>query len=835
MRLLFWIRLSARLARDSRKWWAAVVFGAAVMVVTTTYLVFQSLVVSPQQLLDRDLGRYSAAIGYGTRPVQPGTDWPAAMTRALQSAGFVDAFVSLSVLGVAVSSDQVSVREGAWAENPFPRRFILRQGDWADQPGEVVVAMRDLDRAPRVGERLQLLSGRMELDVVGIATDRFAGDVTTYLVGRGTWAAVPRSTAKRFPMVSAMPMVYWDGSRRRDMVKAFAEAHPDSARLSLDVVRGSLVPAAVLLEQNRGQSADSGNIFAYALPSFGVPLVGAVVWLGLVGRRLLRHRRQLIDLGVRPGAAALVPVGAAIGPLALATVAGVGAGVAVAVGGRPVVASWHEQPLSPLVLPWDPLIKGALVLIVTAVVAFGWLWWRRPGSAHDRERARGWRRPGHRRLAREFRRWLAVLAFVGAMVALPVASSVTVAMGLAATCVVLGAALAPDALAAVIRVLPSRDFRLRMGARQLRSSAPAAAGTAVIAATIGSAIAFTILLSTMIATMDDRQTPEVLPGQVIINSGDGAVHSPAAPEAVRVVESLDVTDRTEAVQLRFAGSDDESQPRVVLKDSDEYVMALDTLEQAKALLGDEWDDRYDNALRSGGLVRWLNAEEGEESTGSAVTLTYEGEPAPLARLNAVNADWPHVDWARGVSALTLSSTMRRHQLPLTDGEMILTGASDSVAAEIRAALRERGLDEDLAVGYREPPPPIPPAGLVATAVLLAATALLMITVSSASRVAELRPTLGVLLANGVPPSWIRQCVLFQEAVVLVVGAGVGAVFGVIPILVSVPRFSGYWTVSLPWGQIAVLLLACVLGSAAAALLSAWRLQPEIQGTRGSPS
>jgi len=83
----------------------------------------------------------------------------------------------------------------------------------------------------------------------------------------------------------------------------------------------------------------------------------------------------------------------------------------------------------------------------------------------------------------------------------------------------------------------------------------------------------------------------------------------------------------------------------------------------------------------------------------------------------------------------------------------------------------------------------------------------------------------------VPPRWIRECILVHETTVLLVGAGVGAVFGSVSVLATVPRFSGYWTVSLPWGQIALLLFACVLGSAVAGLLSVRRLKPEIRGTR----
>lgn len=832
MRPSFGLRLSARLARDRRKWGAAAVVGVAALVVTTAYLVLQSLVVSPGQALDRDLGRYGASIGFGTPAIKPGTDGLATLSDGLRSAGFTNFFASLSVMGVHLDGVRVDVREGDWSQKPYPRRYLLQEGEWADQPGEVTVAMRDPERAPAIGARVSLLSARMDLTVVGVADCPFAGDTTIYLIGSGTWASVPPTTARAFPDVEALPVVLWDGTRVGEMVDTFAAAHPQRAPVRRSLVRQSMFGAADVVDDSRDDAADRGNPYAYAIPSLSLPALAVVLWLGLLWRKLLGNRRQLIDVGVPPRAAAGVTLGATFPSLALALLAGVGVGTAVAAVTRPLVETWHKEPLSPLVWPWDPLLRCGVVAMAGVVAAFAGLWWWRTGSVSARRRTRRGR-PRTGRLIREIRRWVAVLGFLGIVAALPFASSVTASMLLAAASVLLGAALAPDALAAATRILPNNDFRLRLGGRQLRSSGPASAGVSVIAATVGCSIAFTILLSTMIATMDSRQTPDVLPGQVIIYSPDGGMHAPSSPEALQTLRSLHLEDRAEAVQLRFLSPEDHDKRHVVVANDEEYVMAVDSVDQAAALLGDAWEDRFGSVLRAGGLVRWLNRAEGETAApgDATVVFTLEGRRRPLAELKALSVDWPRVDWARGVAGMILTSTARSHDLPLSEGELILTSAPDSLAPEIQAALRDAGLDEQLVAGYQKPPPPIPPTGLAATAVLLAVTALLMITISAAGRVAELRPTLGVLLANGVPPRWIRQCVLYQEAMILLVGLGVGVLSGVLPVLASVPRFEGYWVISLPGSQIAALLTACVLGTAAAALLSARALRP---GLHGSP-
>lgn len=824
------VRLSLRLARDTRKWWAAVVFGAAAMVVTATYLVFQSLVVSDQQLLDRDLGQYSASIGYGTRDIQPGVDGLRAISQALRARAFDDAFVSLSVTDVP----EGGVREGDWSATPFPSRYILQQGEWADEPGEVVVAMNSPEDYGDLsaGSDIELLSGRLQLRVVGVATDRFAGNSTTYLTGPGTWATVPRSTAEKFPHVTAMPIVYWEGSRQRAMAEAFVAGHPNPAGLRLDVVRGSVLPAAMLIEANRGESADQGNLFAYAVPSIGVPLLSALLWWGLVRRRLLGHRKQLLDLGLRPGTTAWVTVGAALPALVVAMLCGTGLGVVTAAATRPLVAAWHDQPLSPLVWPMDPLVRSCAVAAACVIAAYVGLRLRRNGvNPLDKISAQRERRTVRRLGGRSIRRIIAVFAFAVVLATTPMASSVAVAMVLAAACVVLGTALAPGALTAMLRLLQADDFRLRLAARQLAVSSAASTGTAVIAGTVGAAIAFTILLSTMIASQDSRQTPAVMPGQIMIPAAANLVGTPPANEVWRVVESLEITDQAEAiVRLRYLTPDVASESHVVVDGGDGFVLAVDSVDQVEALLGAEWEERFAAILESGGLIRWLDAEEADAEDESSVQLNIQGEREMLAKLEAIAVYEPRVGWAAPVDAVTLTSTARQHGLPLSEGQAMLTGTADKLIGDVQTALRAQGLDTALVVGYQEPPPPIPPTGLAATAALLAATALLMMTVGTAGRVSDLRPSLGALLANGVPTRWIQQCVLFQEGTILIVGLAVGTVFGSLPILASIPRFEGHWVVSTPWSQIAVLLLACVVGSGAAAFIAALRLRPAVRGS-----
>ncbi len=693
-----------RLVRDRRKWWSALPLAAAAALVTATYLVMQSLVLSPPQVLDQDLGAFGASAGFGTETIGPGTTALTDLGSAVRAAGFDDSLATMTLVGVRWGAERAVVREADWSRTPFPARYSLATGAWADEPGEVVVAVRDPGTAPRPGETVDLLSGRMPLTVVGVAEDRFTADTPTLLTGPDTWSAVPADTAALFPAVSAYPVVFWDGSREQAMGRAIAThlrpvADPARADRLRALVEDSVVRPSDLIA-NAPRAADTGNSLAYAVPSVAISLVGALVAAGLLLPTLARNRVRLREAGVPPRTSALLPALAALPPMLTALVVGVALGAVLAAAARPVVHAWHDQPLSPLTVPLDPVAKllASVVLVLSVLV----VWTTRSATAPAAPAPGGGSKPTRERTSRDLRHWVAVLAGVGVLAALPRASSPTAAMVLATLSIAVGAALAPDVLARVARRLPDRDFRVRLGVRQLGASTSSAQTTLLATVVVGCSIAFTVLLSTMIATMDGRQTPDVLPGQVIVADRASPV-LPVPAGARRAVEASGALAEATAIPLAFATRGIEGEPgarTVALDDLSGYVLAVDTVAQARSLLGAEWDDGYAAALADGGVIRWSDTEVLPGSDGTA-TLSVP-RTATSVTVDAVDRRRPRVDWARGRSGLTLVPVLREAGLPVARGAVLLADAPTSLAADLRATLRDLGLDQDLVTGYADP-------------------------------------------------------------------------------------------------------------------------------------
>ena len=89
----------------------------------------------------------------------------------------------------------------------------------------------------------------------------------------------------------------------------------------------------------------------------------------------------------------------------------------------------------------------------------------------------------------------------------------------------------------------------------------------------------------------------------------------------------------------------------------------------------------------------------------------------------------------------------------------------------------------------------------------------------------LRDHIGMLTAIGATQRWTTALLLYQQVVVLLIGAGLGLVISVVPVAAAVWRIPGF-ALDLPWSQSLLLGAAVLAGCVAATLLSARRLHPE---------
>lgn len=249
--------------------------------------------------------------------------------------------------------------ETVWGRKPTAGRMELLSGRWPVEPGEVAVT-------PSIGSgegsSLRSVVGPNTLTVVGIANLTYSSHREAVLAAPGTWAAWPvtRAAAERADLTANRQLLFEAPDPAGTCERLLADKSLAGDGLSCETRQSAMQEAAnespvrFLLEQG--------------LPALGVQLLGAVLCAGLLTRLLRRTMKPLADVGLSSRALRITGlVQAAIGG-AIATIAGVLAGVGLALLLRPLLASKINHPLSPVVTPGSALLGSILALVVTVTM-----------------------------------------------------------------------------------------------------------------------------------------------------------------------------------------------------------------------------------------------------------------------------------------------------------------------------------------------------------------------------------------------------------------------------------------------------------------------------------
>lgn len=799
-----------------------------VMVVTSAllfgiFVTLSSLTLSGAQAVERDLGRFGAAVHLGAveeLAVAPGDRdvrrQLVAAGRAAGVNGLAIELISLDVRPTGINPPRTYYSEAPWQSLPFPERFSLRSGRWPARPGEVAVTNAHVVGL-RANERLSVLSGRHEFRVVGTVRDRY-GRFLSILAAPGTWAALDPSVLDAFPTLAASARVLAPAEHVDALVATLAGSLARRPGAQADsTLRAALLSATTTEDEllhKRERSWVDRIPAAYSVPFFVFPLLATFLVFGLNDRRLRRNLSVLTDLGVGGGQAVAGMALALTAWTLIAALAGAVLGLAVAIAARPILQALHPLPLSPVQGLEGPAVR-LLAMTVTGAIASA-LALR---ASHGVRRAESGRpRPDRVRRWRDLRHILAVLAACVSVLQVAQLQSAANASVLAATLTLAVLLLAPETLGCALRALPERAARPRLARRQLLADRRRAViATATLAAVLGLPLGFLTLLDTTFRTLEVDLAPEVLPGQLAVRGLGGTLVPPSPAVASMVRHTLDSSDT--AIPLRYLYSDTTF---VYVAGTDGgFVLALDTPAQVAALLDRRLPSRATETLRRGGMLVW----EGSGRLSSVVLIAEEEGRGPVSTrpLPVVHIAAPVVEWRGGARGILLTETARRLRLPVSDGARFYTGLSDGDVSAARRAVLEAGLDPEQVRGYEPPRSRVPPVALYAAAAGLTLLALLTCLAVARSQAAALRGYLGTLIAIGLSTRWARQVLLIEQAVIMGVATLLAAVIAIPPVLLAVWQLPGY-VLGIPWSWLGSVLAVVYLGSFLAILSASRRLR-----------
>jgi hypothetical protein len=834
--LRFVLRLARRFTRSQALARSTMIVFISALFVMAMFITLKTLSLSGAQVADRDVGRFDASVGYGSVVLPPGDDiFGATLRERAIAAGASEAILVLSATDVQLPTTparDVTMLEADWQSRPYPARYQLLSGRWPNHPGEVIVTEPE-DVAAVAGETMPVLGGRVKLQIVGTANDRYA-NTTNLLVAPGTWDSIDPKLVDGFRSLGAQPFLLWAGEERDAVMAAFTAAAQDwasrtgAASADPDAVTASLMTRQDLLVQPEKTWVERTPA-GYTVPSLLLPVGAVLLVFGLNSRRFRITVASLVSLGVRPVNAVAGLTLAAMAWCLAAAALGALAGTAIGVGVRALIAQLRDRPPGPIDALAAPTLRLLALILLTGLCASLVLLHERRGAAHpttQRGRRRRWiSAPVVVRRARDARHLLAVAAWCATAVYASQVDSTAKAMILAGVVTAAVLLVIPDVVGLLLRVLPESGPRRRLTRRQLAAD-PRRVGAALTALTVllGASLSFFTLLSTIIKTLDQQAFPDVLPGQVLL-ADRASITLPPRPEVLQAADTSGTLSGLPRLELGYAFTTDDTTGNVTRSatrsDQIGSLLAVETPAQAEQLIGHRLDPAQSSTLTSGGLLIWADAPDPPKGPAARTRLDIRSGDALLGRtpdLPAASVTVDLADWRGGTDGVLLRSTGQNLGLPLRAGPIMVTGVSDEQAKVLQDAVGRAGMDARSVRIYVPPPSPIPPAAVLVTAVGLALLALAAVLAATRAQARTLRSYLARLVAIGIPPSWAKHVLLYQHGILIVVSSLLGLIIALIPTTILAYRVPGF-ILSIPWGQLLTLLAVIYLATTLAALHS----------------
>ena len=785
-------RLAARFARSGPVRPSALALTIAAMVLVLSFTTLQSLGLSRAQLADRDLAGYDGSV-QSLAPVRDDGSVATAVEDALEGAGASRVMTELMSYDLHPdydSSQLLVYLENEWAQGARGDRFELADGRWPTRPGEVVVTEPVAARAN--GPELVVMSGRTRLDVVGTVEDRYGRRANEVLGAPGTWAGQNwKEIAPAFPNASATPTFFWSGITPDEAIAAVAAA-TQADEEGEAAIRLSMASRDALLA-DPSQSMVDGYPLAFTVPSWVLPIVLPVLAMLGAERRSRPALEAMRGVGIRTREAATALWLGAASRLVVAAFSGVVAGAVLGWLIRPILARVANQPLSDYPWPWMPSLRILGLTLATAVVSLLVAILRRRRTRTSVETA--FAVPNN-----SFGAVRTVFAAVLIIAVLWGAQTVSTLFGLIPLTVVLallvGVCVGPLVRAVAAR-LPDSGPRRRLAKRQLQMNhRQAVTAVTAIALMGGMALTMLVLIASVQATARTLLATPVASGQVQLTTGN--LFGPPPDDVVRVAEEAAPT----AIEIKqfVMGTPDKSVD--ARPDGLGSVLALETADEIELLCG-TLPPPAGTTLNDGGAV-FL------DSTPDDPTPLWYGEGNPTAAIPATHLECP--GWSSQTAALTLTSTAKALDLPMTLSSVVLVDVDTATARGIRDAVEAAGYPANL-VQFAEPPdaPATPLAALLAAAV---ACIFAGITVGTAirSQTRELRSLQAGMRALGLGSTWSAGVLTLQTVYIVVAGLALALVVALVPALVGGLQLDDA-SVVIPWPSLALGTLLIFLPTA----------------------
>ncbi|MET8831337.1 hypothetical protein ABZX40_39950 [Streptomyces sp. NPDC004610] len=843
-------RLAWRLGRRQGQWIGAssTVFVAGLFTMAM-FIALSTLSLSGAQEADRDLGRFDA-LASAEMALPPGSKTPApAMAEAAKQAGANESAAFLTALDVQLAvtpARNVTLLEGKWKPNLYPDVYELTAGRWPQHPGEIVVSDPG-DVKAAAGQTLTVL-GDVRLRVVGVADNHYTS-TSALLAAPGTWSGLDPNLAEGYPSLAAQPYLLWTGGPEQTVMDAVAEtltSYSDGSSSQEAMGGPELLPGPPTLRaQLETKAADywiEKSPAGYAIPAVLVPIGAVLLMFGLVDRRLRRTTETMVSVGLRPATTVAAVSFACVAWCLAAATAGAAAGVATGWALRPLLAYLQDRPAGDVEGMTGAATQLLALVATTGVLTGAGLFLARRTrseqphptntSPAQQPRAKNLRKKSAATVVRDVRQlaalgvWCVCTVYTATLLDTP-----SEGMFLTALITVAVVLTLPEFFGLATRLFTERDARRRLARRQLQADRRRAqAALAVLTVIIGASLGMLALLDTLIRSSENTVQPDVLPGQVLLAHRAGSAFAP--PERMlAVLKESKVLEGLPQVELHRLSKESVDEtgpvPSTTRQGNDGGILAVDSPDDVPVLTGRPLTADQRALLNRGGLLVWADRDNAPPSEGQPTRLVVAEDDRVLSEtppLPSKPLELARTGWRAGTDGILLVDTARRLDLPIAvRGPIMVADADDGQDARVQQILQDHAMDARAAYIHVEPEPPVPDTALYVSALALALLALTTILTALRGQTRALKTYIDSLIALGIPPSWGRHIILWQYALLLGTATLLGLFIAIVPTVALATQISGF-QLSIPWGQMSLLLAALALASALAATRSTLALR-----------
>ncbi|WP_167006874.1 hypothetical protein [Mumia sp. ZJ430] len=808
---------------------AAPILFIAFLFATNSFMDAQGL--TPAQTADAELGSASAAVTMFDVELRASTDDGDRLRGAFESqgSGFTMALNVIDFPLFRWGLDGVYYTEKDWVRSPATRQFSLTNGRWPRDAGDVVLAGAGLT-GMRVGDEIPTAGAAPDLRIVGLARAKL--DRWPKLLGApGTWRQMAEVRGSDGSPLLAFPTFETTQDDAAALIDAVDQAVGSTA-LSASGEGAAISRAAIgeRVQIRADLEAESPRPWTAQSPlSLWIPGLLALPALLVMGYVILARRLESsASVAMAQGverrdallAVWLVPLPLIVVSALVAAAGGTAIGYAAAFWGE---GRWGYF-VTNVRVPWAAIEVSAVGVVLGLTLGLA--------ALRDRILVSGRRQlsAGTRGRLRSARQLLGVACASTTLWQALTMREPSGAMALIGLMALAAAALGPELIDGLLRVMPRRTLTQRLVARQISTNHQRLAVVAgiyivIVAATVG----MLTILSSEVALERARRPVSVPSGDVLMDSFGTPFLKPD-PAVVAAVETVHSIKRAEPIQFFLIGKRRvdpstgvlESEETVGTRDRPGVAFAFDSADDLEGALGVVLTSADRELLADDGALV-INPDLVRVARGR-LTLIDNATGKSVANVPARIVDPAQTRWTQAVPFVMLRATAQRLGMATTPAAMLFKDISADDRRAARTALRDRGLDPRSIGVYETPVPVVPPAAIVGSVVLLVALLVGVSVLATRAQVRAMRGWASKLTQVGVRRRWAARAISRQHVWITTLSVGVGASVAVASLVVTVARVPRYDLV-IPWTLIGLVIAVVALSTILSGKLASRQLEP----------